>query len=232
LGKTEADAIEGVCDGSKMVVEAPNMLSNVQQDRLETSSHEAGSENDGAESDDNTTSTPPSQPAALLKTKLCKFFAKGECSRGEACTYAHGRTQLRAQPDFWRTQLCFDFEKTGTCVYGAGCRYAHSANEVRPSGRTKAERLAEKRQQRRLQQAASRNKRQTEKSTLTQAGTTSDTNTSTSCSGHESGSEPHDPLAPVYVKNTFIHFADPPTDSRRRNSSVPRWLRKSNTISV
>lgn len=33
--------------------------------------------------------------AALSKTKLCKFFSRGACQRGEACTFAHGRGQLQ-----------------------------------------------------------------------------------------------------------------------------------------
>jgi len=70
---------------------------------------------------------------ALDKTRLCKFFRRGQCTRGEACTFAHGKRQLRAQPDLYRTQPCIDFAKTGSCSFGAGCRYAHSADEMRPS---------------------------------------------------------------------------------------------------
>jgi len=72
----------------------------------------------------------PIDSSLLVKTRLCKFFARGECSRGDACSFAHGRRQLRAQPDFWRSQQCFDFVKHGTCAYGMDCRYAHSVEEL------------------------------------------------------------------------------------------------------
>lgn len=68
----------------------------------------------------------------LDKTRLCKFFRKGQCTRGEACTFAHGRRQLRPQPNLYRTQPCIDFLKTGGCSFGDGCRYAHHLEEVRP----------------------------------------------------------------------------------------------------
>lgn len=38
------------------------------------------------------------QEAALSKTKLCKFFNRGACQRGEECTFAHGRGQLQRRP--------------------------------------------------------------------------------------------------------------------------------------
>jgi len=70
--------------------------------------------------------------AALLdKTKLCKFFAKGLCRRGHACTFAHGKRQIRPQPDLFRTQMCNDFISSGFCRFGDTCRYAHSSEEVR-----------------------------------------------------------------------------------------------------
>jgi len=68
---------------------------------------------------------------ALDKTKLCKFFLKGQCRRGSTCTFAHGRRQLRPQPDLFRTQLCIDFVNGGSCSFGASCRYAHNSEELR-----------------------------------------------------------------------------------------------------
>jgi len=69
----------------------------------------------------------------LGKTKLCKFWSRGHCSRGRACTFAHGRKELREQPNLFRTELCFEFMSTGTCYHGAACKYAHNEREIRAS---------------------------------------------------------------------------------------------------
>ena len=34
----------------------------------------------------------------LIKTTIYKLWQKGECKRGDQCTYAHGETQLRSVP--------------------------------------------------------------------------------------------------------------------------------------
>jgi len=67
----------------------------------------------------------------LDKTRLCKYYASGKCVRGQACSFAHGRKQLRPQPNLYRTQICLDFTKVGVCSFGADCRYAHSLREMR-----------------------------------------------------------------------------------------------------
>jgi len=67
------------------------------------------------------------------KTRLCKFYAKGKCKRGQACTFAHGESQVQPQPDFFRTQLCADFVQSGMCKSGSRCCYAHSPQELRPA---------------------------------------------------------------------------------------------------
>jgi len=65
------------------------------------------------------------------KTRLCKFYAKGKCKRGQACTFAHGEVEVQAQPDFFRTQLCVDFVRSGACKAGSRCSYAHDPQELR-----------------------------------------------------------------------------------------------------
>lgn len=65
------------------------------------------------------------------KTQLCKFFAKGTCSRGEKCSFAHGNDQLRARVDFSCTRLCTDFMRSGGCCAGQECRFAHGLDELR-----------------------------------------------------------------------------------------------------
>jgi hypothetical protein len=68
----------------------------------------------------------------LWKTRQCIFFAKGNCARGSACTFAHGSADSRVAPDFSYTQRCKSFIKTGQCQHGAGCKFAHTQGEVRP----------------------------------------------------------------------------------------------------
>jgi len=80
-----------------------------------------------------TTTTTTSAPTIFEKTRLCKFFEKGRCRRGQACTFAHGGHELAPAPDFYRTQLCLDFFRVGDCPMGRSCNFAHSAEEVRLS---------------------------------------------------------------------------------------------------
>ena len=42
----------------------------------------------------------------LTKTRMCKFFARGQCTRGEKCSFTHNSSELQKQPDLYRTQLC------------------------------------------------------------------------------------------------------------------------------
>jgi len=65
------------------------------------------------------------------KTRLCKFYAKGKCKRGQACTFAHGEVEVQPQPDFFRTQFCVDFLRSGACKAGSRCSYAHDLQELR-----------------------------------------------------------------------------------------------------
>ena len=55
------------------------------------------------------------------QTRLCRFFVVGACTRGEACTFAHGQDKLRQQPDFSKTRLCADFMERGSCAEGDRC---------------------------------------------------------------------------------------------------------------
>jgi len=67
----------------------------------------------------------------LLKTRWCKFFFEGKCQRGRSCTFAHSASELHAQPDLYRSQLCVEFGETGKCRYGAACRFAHGEAQLR-----------------------------------------------------------------------------------------------------
>mmetsp|Transcript_87862 Transcript_87862/g.261998 ORF Transcript_87862/g.261998 Transcript_87862/m.261998 type:complete len:245 (-) Transcript_87862:51-785(-) len=68
---------------------------------------------------------------ALHRTVLCKYYVVGLCSRGEACSFAHGCEELRPKPDLFRTGLCKAFSKKGECKNGDECKFAHSRNQLR-----------------------------------------------------------------------------------------------------
>merc|ERR1719343_371713 len=74
----------------------------------------------------------PEHRRLFLKTKLCKFFAVGACSRSTGCKFAHGRQDLRRLPDFTKTRLCPAFLVGSACGAGEACSYAHSLEELRP----------------------------------------------------------------------------------------------------
>eukprot|EP00439_Symbiodinium_sp_Y106_P059257 s347_g8.t1 len=65
----------------------------------------------------------PVSQEAFRYTSLCRFFAAGNCDRGEDCHFAHNESQLREKPDLSRTRMCRSYAKTG--------EYAHSEGEVR-----------------------------------------------------------------------------------------------------
>jgi len=67
------------------------------------------------------------------KTRLCKFFLKGDCRHGLQCTFAHSEDDLLPKPLFFKTQLCSDF-LSGRCLCSESeCRFAHSEEERRKS---------------------------------------------------------------------------------------------------
>jgi len=71
-------------------------------------------------------------PSVLDKTQLCKFFAKKRCSRGKACSFAHGPAEL-LQVDLFKTQLCTDF--MGGMCWRKDCKFAHGPRELRSHAR-------------------------------------------------------------------------------------------------
>lgn len=79
-----------------------------------------------------------SEPGIFEKTRMCKFHVRGRCNRGKACTFAHGRAELHARPDLYRTTWCLDMLNTGRCPAGNRCKFAHTPEELRmptsPSG--------------------------------------------------------------------------------------------------
>ena len=63
-----------------------------------------------------TSTTTVTQPTEN-KMQLCRFFQKGTCKNGIACTFSHA------------AQLCAFF-KNGTCRFGAACKYVHDNTNV------------------------------------------------------------------------------------------------------
>eukprot|EP00929_Paragymnodinium_shiwhaense_P114817 TRINITY_DN83339_c0_g1_i1.p1 TRINITY_DN83339_c0_g1~~TRINITY_DN83339_c0_g1_i1.p1 ORF type:complete len:830 (+),score=148.64 TRINITY_DN83339_c0_g1_i1:147-2636(+) len=66
----------------------------------------------------------------FLKTKFCKFYERGVCTRGDECQFAHTEEDLHPQ-SFYRTRLCRKLVTTGRCDDIANCGYAHSREELR-----------------------------------------------------------------------------------------------------
>ncbi|CAK0891504.1 unnamed protein product [Prorocentrum cordatum] len=72
-------------------------------------------------------------PSPLFhKTRLCKFFEVGACSKGEHCRFAHGSRDLAQNPDFTKTQYCPSVLAGAVCETGRACTFAHSKAELRP----------------------------------------------------------------------------------------------------
>eukprot|EP00931_Biecheleriopsis_adriatica_P018112 TRINITY_DN12768_c0_g1_i1.p1 TRINITY_DN12768_c0_g1~~TRINITY_DN12768_c0_g1_i1.p1 ORF type:complete len:377 (-),score=62.16 TRINITY_DN12768_c0_g1_i1:46-1176(-) len=65
------------------------------------------------------------------RTLLCKFYLNGACTRGSACSFAHGEDKLRQKPDLFKTGLCLRFMTSGECRHDQGCRFAHGMQELR-----------------------------------------------------------------------------------------------------
>mmetsp|Transcript_19625 Transcript_19625/g.47555 ORF Transcript_19625/g.47555 Transcript_19625/m.47555 type:complete len:546 (+) Transcript_19625:122-1759(+) len=64
---------------------------------------------------------------ANFKVELCEHWRRGRCNRGDACTYAHGRVELRGK----RAKMCEWVNRDGSgCRYGESCHNAHSMEEL------------------------------------------------------------------------------------------------------
>eukprot|EP00930_Biecheleria_cincta_P022931 TRINITY_DN16642_c0_g2_i1.p1 TRINITY_DN16642_c0_g2~~TRINITY_DN16642_c0_g2_i1.p1 ORF type:complete len:597 (-),score=112.47 TRINITY_DN16642_c0_g2_i1:112-1902(-) len=67
---------------------------------------------------------------AFMKTKMCKFFILGACTRGSQCQFAHNTNEMNPLPDLHCTKLCKSLLATGMCN-DKHCRYAHHKDELR-----------------------------------------------------------------------------------------------------
>jgi len=79
--------------------------------------------------------TEPSESSSLQiqqqyhKTKMCAFFMKGKCERGEQCSYAHSSKEVQGNPDLTKTRLCKNFLRQK--CFDQNCKYAHGQDDLR-----------------------------------------------------------------------------------------------------
>eukprot|EP00931_Biecheleriopsis_adriatica_P102565 TRINITY_DN77515_c0_g1_i1.p1 TRINITY_DN77515_c0_g1~~TRINITY_DN77515_c0_g1_i1.p1 ORF type:complete len:655 (-),score=122.30 TRINITY_DN77515_c0_g1_i1:156-2084(-) len=98
--------------------------------------------------------TPKDQPssgehqASKYKQQICMFWEQGNCTKGEWCTFAHGRDELgsqtntagmspatassgkrQVQPHNFKRHLCTYFQQ-GRCDKGERCTFAHGPEEL------------------------------------------------------------------------------------------------------
>jgi len=67
--------------------------------------------------------------AGFTKTRLCKFYQEGNCTRGKKCTFAHGEVDQHLQSQPVGMKLCKTLIATGRCK-NQNCRYAHSKEQI------------------------------------------------------------------------------------------------------
>merc|ERR1740117_2694558 len=67
--------------------------------------------------------------AGFTKTRLCKFYQEGNCTRGKKCTFAHGEVDQHLQVQPLGMKLCKTLIATGRCK-NQNCRYAHSKEQM------------------------------------------------------------------------------------------------------
>lgn len=65
------------------------------------------------------------------KTKMCAFYVRDACKRGDQCTFAHDEKEVSSAPDLSKTKLCPRMQKYGECPKGDECMFAHYQQELR-----------------------------------------------------------------------------------------------------
>jgi len=68
---------------------------------------------------------------ALYKTRTCKDYEIGVCSRGTSCDFAHSVAELRPMPDWSCTKMCSVLLQAAGSCHNATCKYAHSEKELK-----------------------------------------------------------------------------------------------------
>lgn len=71
------------------------------------------------------------QKAQCFKTRQCRFWLDGRCTRGDECTFAHCGNELREKPNLVKTKICSKW-KLGHCSKQQHqCSYAHGLEDLR-----------------------------------------------------------------------------------------------------
>lgn len=71
------------------------------------------------------------QRLQCFKTKRCRFWMEGRCTRGDSCTYAHTDVELRSPPDLTKTKICSRWKRNACDKSPEQCAYAHGADDLR-----------------------------------------------------------------------------------------------------
>ena len=74
------------------------------------------------------------------KTQLCRDYPN--CSYGESCVYAHGRSELvnpgEKYSSIYRTIPCAYLKKQGVCKFGSRCFFAHDLSDQKLPSRPRS----------------------------------------------------------------------------------------------
>ena len=65
----------------------------------------------------------------FYRTKICPYFLQGNCAKGDKCSFAHTKDELRETPNLCKTKLCRAFMR-GKCK-NANCLFAHGEIELK-----------------------------------------------------------------------------------------------------
>lgn len=72
---------------------------------------------------------------ALYKTEICRQYGEsGRCDYGEKCLFAHGKHELKANPNY-RTKVCTSWTN-GNCQFGESCMFLHPDRTIRNGHRS------------------------------------------------------------------------------------------------
>eukprot|EP01053_Blabericola_migrator_P007502 Blabericola_migrator_1__7501@NODE_382_length_9143_cov_306_926399_g305_i0_p5_GENE_NODE_382_length_9143_cov_306_926399_g305_i0NODE_382_length_9143_cov_306_926399_g305_i0_p5_ORF_typecomplete_len314_score38_61zfCCCH_3/PF15663_5/4_2e10zf_CCCH_4/PF18345_1/3_8e09zf_CCCH_4/PF18345_1/3_8e03zf_CCCH_4/PF18345_1/2_3e03zfCCCH/PF00642_24/4_1e06zfCCCH/PF00642_24/0_065zfCCCH_4/PF18044_1/8_5e07zfCCCH_4/PF18044_1/2_5e03Torus/PF16131_5/0_01Torus/PF16131_5/0_94zfCCCH_2/PF14608_6/0_00029zfCCCH_2/PF14608_6/86_NODE_38 len=71
------------------------------------------------------------QKAQCFKTRQCRFWLDGRCTRGDECTFAHCGAELREKPNLLKTKICAKWRQGHCFKPQAECSYAHGLEDLR-----------------------------------------------------------------------------------------------------
>lgn len=80
----------------------------------------------------------PKPGSAEATVQVCRFFAKGECRNGDACTFSHDFDEASLQ----QIDLCIHWASHGSCKKGDECTFQHDFDREDPEVKKKV--LAQK----------------------------------------------------------------------------------------